>query len=148
MRITAVDVSMTANLLLYSIFHFWPYKQIWWLHSLFHYCKGLIECPRTLLPFIIIQHAHFCSKQTLACSCLHIEQMHPCLLIMLTLFCCFDFSSAYNHSTTRGTPIAKNMSIVRRGTRRTNNASPKHRAAIPKIDIQRVVGSMNTLTGY
>jgi hypothetical protein len=36
------------------------------------------------------------------------------------------------------------MSIVRRGTRRTNNASPKHRAAIPKIDIQRVVGSMNT----
>jgi hypothetical protein len=40
------------------------------------------------------------------------------------------------------------MSIVRTGTRRTNNASPKHRAAIPKIDIQRVVGSMNTPTGY
>jgi hypothetical protein len=40
------------------------------------------------------------------------------------------------------------MSIVRTGTRRTNNASPKHRAAIPKIDIQRVVESMNTPTGY
>jgi hypothetical protein len=91
-----------------------------------------------------MQHAHFCSKQTLACSCLHIEQMHPCLLIMLTLFCCFDFSSAYNHSIIRGTPIAKNTSIVRTGTRRTNNASPKHKAAIPKIEIQRVVESIYT----
>jgi hypothetical protein len=89
-----------------------------------------------------MQHAHFCSKQTLACLCLHIEQMHPCLLIMVTLFCCFDFSSAYNHSAIRGIPIAKNTSIVRTGTRRTNSAIPKHKAAIPRIDIQRVVGSI------
>ena len=40
------------------------------------------------------------------------------------------------------------MSIVRTGTRRTNNASPKHKATIPKIEIQRVVGSMNTPTVY
>jgi hypothetical protein len=96
------------------------------------------------LPFIIIQHAHFWSKHTLACSCLHIEQMHLCLIILLILFCCFDFSSAYNHSIIRGTPIAKKISIVRTGTRRTNNASPKHKAAIPKIEIQRVVGSIYT----
>ena len=96
------------------------------------------------LPFIIIQHAHFWSKHTLAWSCLHIEQMHLWLVILLILFCCFDFSSAYNHSIIRGTPIAKNTSIVRTGTRRTNNASPKHKAAIPKIEIQRVVGSIYT----
>ena len=74
--------------------------------------------------------------------------MQPCLLIVLTLFCCFDFSSAYNHSTISGTPTAKKMSIVRTGTRRTNNAIPKHKAAIPRIEIQRVVGSMNTPTEY
>jgi hypothetical protein len=75
---------------------------------------------------------------------LHIEQMHPCLLIMLTLFCRFDFSSAYNHNAVRGTPIAKKISIVRTGTRRTNSPIPKHNAAIARIEIQRVVGSMNT----
>ena len=74
--------------------------------------------------------------------------MHPCVLIMLTLFCCFDFSSAYNHSAIKGIPIAKNTSIVRTGTRRTNNAIPKHKAAIPNIDIQRVVGSTITSTSY
>jgi hypothetical protein len=99
-----------------------------------------------LLPFIIIQHAHFLSKHALACSWLQIEQIHPCWVMTRILLCCFDFSSAYTHNIIRGTPIAKNMSIVRIGTRKTTRAIPKHIVTIPRIDIQRVVVSINVCT--
>lgn len=111
--------------------------------SFFCYCNGFVECPIMLLPFIITQHAHFLFKHALACSWLQIEQIHPCWVMTPILLCCFDFSSAYTHNTIRGTPIAKNMSIVRIGTRKTTRAIPKHMVTIPRINIQRVVVSID-----
>jgi hypothetical protein len=89
-----------------------------------------------------MQQAHFCCKHTLACSCLQIKQIHACLVIVLSLLCCVDFSSAYSHNRIRGTPIAKNTIIVRIGIRKTNNEIPKHKVTIPRIEIQRVVLSI------
>lgn len=96
----------------------------------------------TSLPFLIMQHAHFCCKHTLACRCLQIEQIHACLVIVLILLCCVDFQSAYSHNRIRGIPIAKNMIIVRIGILKTNNEIPKHKVTIPRIEIQRVVVSI------
>lgn len=45
---------------------------------IFFYCNGLTECPMTLLPFIIIQHAHFWLRHIPACSWLQIGHIHGC----------------------------------------------------------------------
>ena len=106
------------------------------------YCNGLTECPITVPPFIMIQHAHFCCKHSFASLCLQIEHMHASLTITSTVFCCFDFTSTYNHSATTGTPIMKKTMIVRIGTRSTNNEMPKITVPIPRIESQRAVISM------
>lgn len=110
---------------------------------LFHYCKGLIECPIILSPFRIIQQGHFWSRQTAAWSCLQTEQMHCCCCIFpnssISFFSLRDLSSAYNHKNTTGIPIAKKMIIVRTGTRKVNNAKPKITAPMPRAASQRFV---------
>ena len=119
------------------------------------YCNGLIECPTTLLPFIMVQHAHFWFRHTPACPCLQIGHIHDCCwywtrlllllgsLIVFPFFCCcnccFDLSLAYNHNKIKGIPNAKNMPIVRIGIRNTNKDIPKHNVANPRVKIQRFV---------
>ena len=122
------------------------------------YCNGLIECPTTLLSFIIMQHAHFWSRHTSTCSCLQIGHIHEfcCswrwtrLSLLLLLWgslivfpfccsCCFDLSPTYSHNKIKGIPNAKNTPIVRIGIRKTNNDIPKHTVAKPRVKIQRFV---------
>ena len=93
-------------------------------------------------PFIVRQHAHLCSKQIAACSCLQMEHMHSrcfMLIVFSIFFCCFDFSSTYNHNKTKGIPITKNMLIVRAGTRKTNKNIPKQTVDIPSAESHRFV---------
>jgi hypothetical protein len=105
----------------------------------------LIECPTALLPFITIQHAHFCFKQIPARSCLQIEQIHGCAKRVAIFFCRLEFSSTYNHNKIKGIPITKNMLIVRTGRRKTNKNIPKHNVANPRAESQRFVRlSINT----
>jgi hypothetical protein len=139
--VIAIETSMIAKSFSIWYIYFWPFKHICWF-SYSYYCNGLIECPMTSLPFLIMQHAHFCCKHTLACWCLQIEQIHACLVIVLILLCCVDFQSAYSHNRIRGIPIAKNTIIVRIGILKTNNEIPKHKVTIPRIEIQRVVVSI------
>ena len=104
-----------------------------------------MECPMTVFPFIRRQHAQFSWKQLFASSCLHIEHIHTCVVMLVSLvifFCCFDFASTYNHSATSGTPIMKKTIIVRIGILSTNNEIPKHKVPIPSIESQRVVVSI------
>jgi len=107
-----------------------------------------MECPITVSPFIIRQHAHFCCKQILASSCLQIEHMHACAVIASILFCCFDLESAYNHRPTTDTPITKKIMIVRTGICRTNNEIPKSIVPMPRTESQRIVISILSLIGY
>lgn len=107
-----------------------------------------MECPITIFPFITMQHAHFCCKQILASSCLQIEHIQACAVILSIFFCCLDFTSTYNHNATSGKPSAKNMMIVRIGIRKTNNEMPKHTVPIPRTKSQRVVISILSPTGY
>jgi hypothetical protein len=86
----------------------------------------------------MIQHAHFCCKHSFASLCLQIEHMHASLTITSTVFCCFDFTSTYNHSATNGKPIEKKTMIVLIGIRRTNNEIPKHSVPMPRTKSQRV----------
>ena len=120
----------------------------------FFYCNGLTECPTILLPFIIIQHAHFWLRHIPACSWLQIGHIHSCCwcwlrwLLLLELlvnfsfcssFSCFDLSPIYCHNKIKGIPNPKNIPIVRIGIRKTNNDIPKHNAAKPRVKIQRFV---------
>lgn len=112
------------------------------------YCSGLIECPMTIFPFITMQHAHFCCIQILASSCLQIEHIQACVVMLSILFFSLDFTSIYNHNATSGKPIVKNMMIVRSGIRKTNNEMPKHTVPIPSTRSQRVVISIMLPTSY
>ena len=99
----------------------------------------------TEFPFVRRQHAQFSWKQVFDSSCLHIEHIHTCVVMLVSVlifFCCFDFASTYNHSATSGTPIMKKTIIVRIGILSTNNEIPKHNVPIPSIDSQRVVVSI------
>lgn len=102
----------------------------------------------TIFPFITTQHAHFCCIQILASSCLQIEQIQACVVMLSILFFSLDFTSTYNHNATSGKPIAKNMMIVRMGIRKTNNEMPKHTVPIPSTRSQRVVISILSPTRY
>jgi hypothetical protein len=102
----------------------------------------------TIFPFITTQHAHFCCIQILASSCLQIEQIQACVIMLSILFFSLDFTSTYNHNATSGKPIAKNMMIVRMGIRKTNNEMPKHTVPIPSTRSQRVVISILSPTRY
>src|SRR5712692_8916208 len=109
------------------------------------YCNGLMECPTTVFPLVRRQHAQFSWKQALASSCLQIEHMHTCVVVVvseLIFFCCFDLASTYSHSATSGTPIMKKTIMVRIGILSTNNEIPKHKVPIPSIESQRVVVSI------
>jgi hypothetical protein len=86
-----------------------------------------------------MQHAHFCCKQILASSCLQIEHIQACAVILSIFFFSLDFTSTYNHNATSGKPIEKNTMIVRIGMRKTNNEMPKHTVPIPRAKSQRVV---------
>jgi hypothetical protein len=112
------------------------------------YCNGLIECPMTIFPFITTQHAHFCCIQIPASSCLQIEHIQACVVMLSILFFSLDFTSTYSHSATSGKPSAKNMMIVRMGIRKTNNEMPKHTVPIPSTRSQRVVISILSPTRY
>ena len=102
----------------------------------------------TIFPFITTQHAHFCCIQILASSCLQIEQIQACVVMLSIRFFSLDFTSTYNHNATSGKPIAKNMMIVRMGIRKTNNEMPKHTVPIPSTRSQRVVISILSPTRY
>jgi hypothetical protein len=102
----------------------------------------------TIFPFITTQHAHFCCIQILASSCLQIEQIQACVVMLSILFFSLDFTSTYNHNATSGKPNAKNMMIVRMGIRKTNNEMPKHNVPIPSTRSQRVVISILSPTRY
>jgi hypothetical protein len=102
----------------------------------------------TIFPFITTQHAHFCCIQILASSCLQIEQIQACVVMLSILFFSLDFTSTYNHNATSGKPIAKNIMIVRMGIRKTNNEMPKHTVPIPSTRSQRVVISILSPTRY
>lgn len=102
----------------------------------------------TIFPFITTQHAHFCCIQILASSCLQIEQIQACVVMLSILFFSLDFTSTYNHNATSGKPIAKNMMIVRMGIRKMNNEMPKHTVPIPSTRSQRVVISILSPTRY
>jgi hypothetical protein len=99
----------------------------------------LTECPITVFPFIIRQHAHTCCKHIFACSCSHIEHMQASPLIALTFLCCFDLVSTYNHNATRGKPIIKKTIIVLIGICKTNKETPKHSVPIPRMKSHCVV---------
>src|SRR6266849_4517129 len=101
-----------------------------------------MECPITVFPFVIRQHAEFSCKQVFASSCLQIEHMHGCVVTLVIFFCCFDFASTYNQSATSGTPIMKKTIILRIGILSTNKERPKHNVPIPSIESQRVVLSI------
>ena len=99
----------------------------------------------TVFPFVRRQHAQFSWKRVFASSCLHLEHIHTCVVMLVSLvifFCCFDFASTYNHSATSGTPIMKKTMIVRIGILSMNNEIPKHSVPIPSIESQRVVVSI------
>ena len=93
----------------------------------------------TLLPFIIIQHAHFWFRHIPACSCLQIGHTHDCCCCCSICCCCFDLLATYSHNKIKGIPNAKNMPIVRIGICNTNNDIPKHNVAKPRAKIQRLV---------
>ena len=89
------------------------------------------------------QQAQCCSRQFLACSCLHIGQTHRFDIIFANALCFFDFSSAYNHNMTTGIPITKKTIIVLIGTRITKREMAKHTVPIPIINNQRRMMSMS-----
>jgi hypothetical protein len=97
------------------------------------------ECPITVFPFIIRQHAHICCKHIFACSCSHMEHMHASSPIAFTFLCCLDLVSTYNHNATSGKPIIKKTTIVLIGICKTNKEKPKHTVPIPRMKIHRVV---------
>jgi len=99
----------------------------------FSYCKGLIECPMILSPFMVIQHGHLWSIHIAAWSCLHTAHIHLWFCILLNSSPRLDFRSMYNHRKTTGTPSAKNTSIVRIGTLNTNKDIPKSTVPIPRV---------------
>jgi hypothetical protein len=95
--------------------------------------------------FVRRQHARFSPKQVFASSCLHIEHIHTCVVMLVSVlifFWCFEFASTYNHSATSGTPIMKKTIIVRIRIVSTNNEIPQQSVPIPSIESQRVVVSI------